>query len=122
MQSIYRMGIKFQGVFNFTDFVGDFCSRKLIPRKYSLLMHIMCTQCMCTCKNAKFNPLEIQKLRTFYKNTKFYILEILYPYSICSMSTLMYTLGSATGQTNNDIANSAGKYIVYVVCLHLCIL
>ena len=31
------------------------------------------------------------------------------------MSTLMYTLGSATAQTNNDIANSAGKYIVLVL-------
>ena len=76
------MGIKFRGVFNFADFVGDFCSRKLIPRKYSLRMCITCTQCMCTCKNAKLNPLKIKKLRTFYKNTKFYILKILYPYSI----------------------------------------
>ena len=34
-------------------------------------MHSTCTQCMCTCKNAKFNPLKIKKLRAFYKNMKF---------------------------------------------------
>ena len=26
----YRTGIKFQGVFNFTDFVGDFLSTKIL--------------------------------------------------------------------------------------------
>ena len=73
------MDIKFRGVFNFADFVGDYYPQKLIPWKYSLRMHSTCTQCMCTCKNVKFNPLEIKKLRAFYKNTKFYTLEILYP-------------------------------------------
>ena len=49
-----------------------------------------CTQCMCTCKNAKFNPLEIKKIRAFHKYTKLYTLKILYLYGIMYVCTCTY--------------------------------
>ena len=44
----------------------------------------------CTCRNATFNPLEIKKLRAFYKNTKFYTLEIFYPYGMIKVHIFIF--------------------------------
>ena len=68
------------------DFVGDFLSMKINTLEI-LTVHVYSMHVYV--KNEKFNPLKIKKLRAFYKNTKFYTLEILYLYGSL-MILLMY--------------------------------